>query len=76
MSKLVFQAESANPDVNVIAVNDPFMLLDDMVYNSSTTVSTSRCLRMIARLLQGLPREGSSCHGLGSHWFWSRLRVD
>ena len=49
LSVLVFQAEFANPDVNVIAVNDPFKPLGDMVYNSSTTVSAgsstapSRC---------------------------------
>jgi glyceraldehyde 3-phosphate dehydrogenase len=32
IGRLVFRAASANPDVKVVAVNDPFMPLDYMVY--------------------------------------------
>ena len=37
----MFQAESASPDVQVVAVIDPIMPLGYMVYCSGTTVSTS-----------------------------------
>ena len=38
---LVFQAESASPDVQVVAVIDPVVPLSYMFYCSGTTVSTS-----------------------------------
>ena len=40
LGMLVFRAASADLDVKVVAVNDPFRALDYMVYQLNTTKST------------------------------------
>ena len=72
---LVLRAASANPDVKVNAVNDPFMPLDYIVNQLQYDSVHERCLKRIARGSSssmapqpGLPREGPSCHRLGNHW--------
>ena len=81
---LVFRAASADPDVKVVAVNDPLMPLDYLVYQLQYDSVHGRVNGTIAMseedgkdfLTVNVFHEGSSCHRLRSHWFLLRLRDD